>query len=220
MPLSKNNQPAIRQLFWTLIGVSLMLWVIYRSLFSFPVWFDETIGKALFMGFPVWFFANLTKNRQICQSLAMEKIYAGLLRGLAIGGMFGFVAAVTLILTSSSRIEPVGFFTVDQFWWEFLLAMLTAFWETVFFFSFIQPVLRSWLPKKYFWRPILITAGLFLVFHLPNMILRFSGIEIVSQIFLTALFGLGQALLMTGSNNAYLLMMTHTLWGMVLLVHF
>ena len=36
------------QLFFPIVILIGIIWFLYRSLFNFPVWFDEIIGKAIF----------------------------------------------------------------------------------------------------------------------------------------------------------------------------
>ena len=69
------------------------------------------------------------------------------------------------------------------------------------------------------WQMLLI-VGIFLVFHLPNTILRFDPNQVFSQIFILSLFALGQALSTTAGANAYALTLSRTPYGvLVLLFH-
>ena len=67
---------------------------------------------------------------------------------------------------------------------------------------------------------VLLTAMVFLLFHIPNSILRFSGIAIGQQVWLMMMFALGQALVFEVEKNIYTLILIHSFWGMVLLIHF
>ncbi|HCC84441.1 MAG TPA: hypothetical protein DEP87_02060 [Candidatus Pacebacteria bacterium] len=207
-------------LFLPFLGLSLFLWFSYRSLFSFPVWFDESVGKALFFGLPVWFYIMISGTKQIVETLAWPRFRRGLWLGLAIGGLFGFVAAILAAWQKTGQIQPAGVFMTDQFWKQFVLALMTAFWETLFFFSFVQTVIQAKLKHWSWLNQALVVAGIFLVFHLPNTILRFSGVAIMQQAVLLFFFAIGQALLFTREKNAYALILSHAIWGMVLLLHF
>ncbi|PIR58834.1 MAG: hypothetical protein COU69_03480 [Candidatus Pacebacteria bacterium CG10_big_fil_rev_8_21_14_0_10_56_10] len=200
--------------------LTFVLWVTYRALFRFDPWFDELIGKAIFFGLPVWLYVVLSDSRLIADSLDLDKLQVGLLRGLAFGGTFGFAAAAVALVTRGSSVAAADLFDSPQFWWTFLLALMTAWWETVFFFSWIMTSLwdkyRYWAPAQY----VLAAALIFLVFHLPNVTLRFDTLQAVwGQVLLLGLFGLGQALLFVRDRNAYTLLISHAIWGMVLLVH-
>lgn len=206
--------------FWPLLLLVFLLWVLYRQLFNFPVWFDETIGKAIFFALPVWAYVNITNVKEIPKTFAFSKMKSGLMLGLAVGGIYGFVASFLGLLTNGGKIQTALLFTSNAFWWEFFLAILTSFWETLFFFSFVMVVInQKFKNKELIWR-ILVTAVIFTLFHLPNAILRFDGPAIVYQFILMFLFGIGQALLFVNYENAYSLILSQALWGMVLLVHF
>lgn len=205
--------------FWPLIVLCLIVWVVYRSVFHFEVWFDEVVGKAIFFGFPVWLYVSLTQSRAIGDTFAPPKLYSGLMQGIALGGVYGFVTSILAFLLN--RVEPQAalLFTSSQFWWEFFLALMTGFWETVFFFSWVMVAIQEKYREWSLLKQVLVVMVVFVVFHLPNTLLRFSGAQVFVQIGLLSLFAVGQALLFTGRRNGYALALSHAIWGMVLLVH-
>lgn len=224
MPSLKKQPKSKKQLnshvaFIPFVLVTLLIWVLYRSLFHFPVWFDEIIGKAVFFGLPVWVYVNATKAKSVIDTFAFDRIKPGLLRGIAIGGIFGFTAALLAALKSGGVVS-VAVFNSEYFWWEFMLALFTAFWETLFFFSWIMVVVQEKWAKWSLLRQVVVVATLFLLFHLPNILLRFSAEAVLYQIFLLFLFAVGQALVFSNWKNGYALILSHAIWGMVLLIHF
>jgi hypothetical protein len=220
MPLSSNDRAAkTHVVFFPLLTLILVMWFLYRTLFVFPVWFDETVGKAVFFGLPVWLYIAITKSKSILDTFASYKLQSGLLLGLAVGGMFGFAASLISILQRGAPIEAVWLFESPDFWREFLLAMMTAFWETLLFFSFVMVVVQEKFKHWALNEQAFLTAGIFLLFHLPNTILRFDTSAVIAQAMLLFLFALGQAYLFAARRNAYALVISHTFWGMVLLVH-
>lgn len=222
MPSRSKSQPYLDShiAFFPLLTLIFILWILYRSIFQFPVWFDETIGKAVFFGLPVWLYIAISRSDSITDTFASYKLKSGLLMGLAVGGVFGFVASLIAIAQRGGVVDAVWLFNSELFWREFLLAMLTAFWETLLFYSFaltvIQEKFTSWSVNK----QVLLAAVIFLLFHIPNTIMRFDLVAITPQLMLMFLFGLGQAYLFIARRNAYALILSHAIWGMVLLVHF
>ena len=206
-------------IFWPLVILVLIIWFLYRSIFQFPVWFDEVIGKAIFFGLPVWLYMQMSRSSQIVESMFPEKINSGLLLGIAIGGLYGFAGSLMGAINAGGQVQAVPLFLSSQFWWEFFLALMTAFWETLFFFSFVMTVIMEKGKKWPLSWQVLLTAGIFLVFHLPNSILRFTGPALMTQIMLMFVFGLGQSLLFARWKNFYTLVISHAVWGMALLVH-
>jgi hypothetical protein len=222
MPSEKTSKShySSQQLFLALILISLVLWILYRSLFDFPVIFDETLGKALFFGLPIWIYLSSTNQTETIKSLSLSKLKTGLLKGLVIGGLFGFVGVLLSLLIKSTPVVQVTLFGSNQFWWEFLLALLTAFWESIFFFGFIQTALNNEYDQLESYQVVLLSALIFLVFHVPNSVLRYQGAMVGQQIWLMSLFALGQSVLFYSLGNTYSLILTHAIWGMVLLIHF
>lgn len=208
-----------RVLFLTLICVSFLVWIFYRSLFNFSVLFDESLGKAVFFGLPILIYVNCTQDKKILSAFKPSNFFPGLLRGLAYGGLLGFVVAIASLLKSDQGIVAVPVFVIDRFWYEFLLALLTAFWESLFFFGFIQVVVGSVFKKLKQFDQILLVGLIFLLFHLPNIVLRFGGLDVTFLILLLYLFGLGQAIIFAKEKNIYTIIMTHAIWGLALLIH-
>ncbi|MDH5533396.1 MAG: CPBP family intramembrane metalloprotease [Candidatus Pacebacteria bacterium] len=219
-PTKFKNIPRINhKFFWPLVILVGVLWFIYRALFNFSVFFDETIGKAIFFGFPVLLYISVSNFIKIKDSLDLNKMHKGMLLGIAYGGIYGFAAAITSYAINKHGVQAVDLFSSSAFWWEFFLALLTAFWETIFFFSFIMMVLEDRMKKWSLTKLVLVTAAIFAIFHAPNAILRFDLSLVIAQVALMFIFGLGQALLFSKEKNAYALMISHAIWGMVLLVH-
>lgn len=205
--------------FYPILVLTLILWVLYRSLFVFPVWFDEIFGKALFFGFPVWLFVTISGASFIKDTFAPHKLHSGLLLGIAVGGVFGFTTSLISLLQRGGVIQPAWLFSSDMFWTEFALALFTAFWETLLFYSFVMTVIQQKYPSWSLTKQALMTAGIFVLFHIPNTLLRFDPAVAAGQILLLFLFALGQAFLFESKRNAYALVLSHAIWGMVLLTH-
>jgi hypothetical protein len=215
MPSRKNRHFA----FIPVLIFVLIMWFVYRSLFNFPIIFDEVIGKAVFFGLPVWLYVLLSGSHEICDIFSPKKTKRGLYLGLAVGGVMGFLTVLISLLNKGVGIQPMHIFSASYFWWEFTLALITSFWETLFFFGFVMTSILALLRKKTLLFKVLLTALIFLVFHLPNILLRSTGIDIFYQAILLFLFAIGQGFLFATEKNGYALVLTQVFWGMVLLVH-
>lgn len=205
--------------FYPILFLTLVLWTLYRTLFDFPIWFDEIFGKALFFGFPVWLYITLSGFKVITDSFAPNKIHSGLLLGIAAGGIFGFTTSIVSLFQTGAPVEPVWLLGSERFWQEFILALFTGFWETVLFYSFIMTVIQEKYPKWPLLNQALLTGGIFLLFYVPNTFMRFDPITAVGQLVMLFLFAIGQAFLFQSKHNGYALVLSHAIWGMVLLTH-
>ncbi len=221
MPLRNNTKANLTKntIFFPLLFLTLLLWILYRTLFSFPIWFDEIIGKAIFFGLSVWAFITVTNNKSIVDTFAPQKLKRGLLLGITVGGVFGFVFSLLAVLQTGKTVEAVSLFNSNTFWYEFILAMFTAFWETMFFYSFTMTIIREKFSSWSSLTQILLVALIFLAFHLPNTFIRYDLVMVAPQTFILFLFAVGQGYLFYSTKNAFALILSHTIWGMVLLVH-
>ncbi len=215
-----RSNKSTHQVFLPLLVLSLFFWFFYRLVFHFPVWFDETIGKFVFFALPVVLYVAITANRQILASFALDKVQKGLLIGLAIGGLFGFTGVFLGALSNGGQVVSTPYYLANWFWWEFFLALLTGFWETLFFFSFVMTVVLEKYKQWSALRQMFFVSLIFLVFHLPNIFARFTSVAVLWQIILLFAFALGQALLFYNRRNAYVLVLNQAIWGMVLLINF
>src|SRR5690606_32662260 len=96
----------------------------------------------------------------------------------------------------------------------------TAFWETLLFYSFALTVIQEKFSEWTVSKQAVLAAIIFLLFHIPNTLVRFEMMAVLPQLLLLFLFALGQAYLFAVRRNAYALILSHAIWGMVLLVHF
>jgi hypothetical protein len=227
MPSKKNNKKKIEAIssskheaFLPILVLTFLMWFFYRSVFHFPVWFDETVGKLVFFALPVLLYVSISGNKEIFETLSFKKIKPGLLLGLAIGGIFGFSGALLGALNRGGSVALVPYYFADWFWKEMFLAIMTGFWETLFFYSFVMIIIDSKFSHFSLLKRVILVALIFLIFHLPNIFARFSLSEVILQIMLIFAFACGQALIFYKRRNAYLLILVQAIWGMVLLIHF
>lgn len=219
--IARQNKSLIAEhiAFFPLLVLIFIIWCVYRYLFRFPIWFDETIGKAVFFGLPVMLYASLTRSRSMTDTVHPKYLQSGLWMGLAVGGIFGFAGAIASLMRSGVVIQAAPVFAADNFWWEFALAMATGFWESLFFYSWVMVVIMERYKKWPVLNQALLAAAIFLVFHLPNTLLRFEFSLVAGQLFLLFFFAIGQGLMFSRVKNIYALSLSHAIWGMVLLVH-
>lgn len=183
------------------------------------MWFDEIIGKAIFFGLPVWLYLTITGSRSMRDTFAPEKIQPGLMVGLAVGGVFGFAGVLATLLTRHVVLYAAPVFAADGFWWQFFLALMTGFWESLFFFCWVQVVVQEKFIKWSLVNQVVFTAVIFLLFHIPNLILQVPLHLLLRYLVLVYLFGVGQAFFFARTRNLFALTVSHAIWGMVLLVH-
>ncbi len=217
MRSTRNNLKHLA--FGPLLSLVFLLWVAYRFLFHFPVWFDELFGKAVFFGLPVWLYATMSREKNVRQTFEVSRLQPGLVLGILMGGIYGFAATIASFLKRGVIIQAAPLFLSDVFWWNFFLAFMTGFWESLFFYSFVMTIIRIKYNRLPLIQHILLTSAVFVLFHLPNTFLRFSMTEVIGQVFLLWCFSLGQAFIFARSKNVYALAMSHAIWGMVLLIH-
>lgn len=220
MPFKNHLRREDKTLFFFVLSLTFILWLIFRLVLPpFPVWFDETVGKALFFGLPVWLYLTATQDRLVWKTFAWDKFESGFLLGVAFGGIYGFVTSIIFLLMQGGQVQPVQLFASPQFWNEFMLALFTGFWETLLFFSLTQTMIEKFFPKWSVTQQVLLVTAIFVAFHLPNMVLRADALAVAWQVVLLTSFAAGQSLIFSQTKNSYALILSQAFWGMVLLTH-
>lgn len=211
-----HNRVRIPLLF-QIVGL-FVIWALYRSLALFPEWFDEIFAKGIVFGIPSILYARSVIRGSERLGVASSRFWPGLYMGLLVGGIYGFVGAGRSIF-GGAHVEPALLFSSSVFWFQFFLAMMTAWWESVFFFGFIMNALQD----EYKFSEIIAVIGavlVFILFHAPLriMLAGFTPVT-VAQLMLLAIFAAGQSILFLRTKSVYAVTISHALWGMVLMVY-
>lgn len=202
--------------FWMSVLVSFFSLVVYRFTVSSPIWFDEIILKAVLFGFPVWMYAIVSKKSPSFFGLESRRFWPGAINGLAIGGILSFIAIVTYSFRKSSLLMP-GLFESVGFWKEFGLAFATAWWESLFFYGLILPVLKEKFSDEI--QALSFSTLVFLLFHAPNLIVKVGVGNAMQPLLLLTLFAFGQGIIFLRTKSISTVVVSHAFWGMALLVY-
>lgn len=196
-----------------------ILWVAYRAFVHQTVWFDEGVAKAIVFGLPVFWFAARSKFISSQMGLEWEKLIPGLYLGLAVGGLYGFIGILSQ-LSGGRQVVEAALFASPQFWWLAFLALLTSWWESLFFFGLPVQYLRSLATWFSEWMIGAFTVVLFLLFHAPlRLMLSGTTSGFLVQMGVLSLFAVGQYLLYIKTKNLYCIVLSHLFWGLVIQVY-
>ncbi len=197
----------------------LVIWVAYRAAVRMPVWFDEGVAKAIVFGLPVFWFAARSPFVASEIGLQPRRLLPGLYLGLAAGGLYGFMGILTEV-SSGRQVAMAPLFATAEFWWLAFLALLTAWWESLFFFGLPVQFVRS--IAAWFSDTVLgiLVIGLFLLFHAPlRLIVAGYSPFFLVQMGVLALFAAGQYILYARTKNMYALVLSHLFWGLVIEIY-
>ena len=200
------------------VGAIFLFWLGYRLFSRFPEWVDEVLVKAVVFGLPAWLYAHTHKDGIHMLGLDPKKFWKGMFTGLLIGGLYEFIAVFST-LVRGAPMANVMLFKSPEFWGVFMLAIFTAWWESMFFFGYVFQKSME-LFKKSEWVAVLYTTFVFLMFHAPLRVINYGfSSAMIAQMFLLALFAIGQAILFVRTKSLYAVAVSHALWGLVLLIY-
>ena len=204
----------------------LVVWGFYRLLFRFPVWVEELFLKPLVFIVPVVYRLLQMKGKSWEERLesvgiVKENWFLGLAFGLALGVFYLFVGRVGLVLRGGGIVGPPagGLGAVPQQPIAVLgLALATALSEELVFIGYILLRLNEFW--KHEWRSVLLTALMFGFIHLPILVFgyRLPMGTVLTQFVLVFLLGVGNGVVMLRVRNLLAPVISHTLWGMAVLL--
>lgn len=177
------------------------------------------MSKVLIFGIPVVWFAS--QSRFVANELGLnqEQFLPGLFLGIAVGGLYGFAGLIIQVAAGQEVVEG-ALFASGTFWWLAFLALLTSWWESLFFFGLPVQYVRSIAP--WFSETLLgvLVVGLFLLFHAPlRLIVTGVSPQFLIQMGLLAMFVIGQYIFYIRTKNMYALVLSHLLWGLVIEIY-
>lgn len=198
--------------------VLFVIWASYRTFFHFPEWVDEVLAKAVVFGGPALLYARGSKRGEDVLGLGNARFWSGMFVGLLVGGFYEFLAVLSVMMRAAPSTQA-SVLTSPLFWKIFFLAIFTAWWESLFFFGYVLNALMEKFRHAEI-PAILVSTGVFLLFHLPFRIVT-NGInqQLVYQLLVLALFAIGQAIVYLRTKSIYAITLSHALWGLVLFVY-
>lgn len=203
-------------LFASLIAGSFIVLLLYRTFINQPVWFDEIFFKSVLFGGPVWIYAWKSRRSPYFFGFEKDRFWIGAFNGLAIGGVFSFIALVASAVEKGQVLVPY-LFNSPSFWSQFGLAFATAWWESLFFYGLVLSVLADRFKNE--WISCGVATLIFLLFHAPVLILRGGWASGAEGLALLAFFAFGQAILFLRTRSISSVIVSHAFWGMALLVY-
>jgi len=196
-----------------------ILWGLYRLLFRFPVWIEETFFKAIVFGLPVFVVLYKTKKKPWSfLGMTTKNLFEAVYLGLGLGLLLGFVGQLGNFIRHQGSLVYSDFgLTASNIGAFLILALITAFWEELLFMGYILNHLVITLKSE--WQTALITSGLFSMVHLPALVVsQLPTAQIILQLILLITLGIGNSILMLRTKNLAAPILAHALWGTTIFI--
>lgn len=163
-----SNEIKIEKLL-TSWGIIVILWSLFRSSFSPPLWFSELIAKPLVFLLPVFYFLKKNEPKNSFgkavglpkKGLVKELLLTILLMALILG--FGLLSIFT---NNDIRVVFLNNFDPQLFGSLFALAIASAFSEEIVGRGFLFNYLYKY--SKNFLLSLFISSTLFFILYLPG----------------------------------------------------
>lgn len=135
-----------------------------------------------------------------------------------IGGLYEFIGVFSYMLRGTTFMRAYVFES-PQFLGAFFLALMTAWWESLFFFGYVLNKTLEMF-KKHELPAIVLTSVVFVLFHAPiRMLITGLTPQLGSEFLVLFMFAFGQSILFLRTKSIFSVVLSHALWGMVLLIY-
>jgi len=194
------------------VGVFLV-WGLYRSLSPLPLWVEEVVLKGLVLGGMVWWMGVVKEGmRWRDLGVTSEKLFASVYLGLGLGLVLGLVGQLgnwlrhggLMLIDHGVSSEMVGGFL--------LLALVTAFWEGLFFYGYMLTQVRRVLAEV---PAVVVVGGAYTLLHVPALVIvaQLAWSEVIKALILLLVLGMANAILMLRMRNLAAPMLAQAVWG-------
>lgn len=191
----------------------LIIWGMYRFLFRLPVWFEELVLKGLVFGLPVlWVVFRWEGWRWQDLGIRLKGLLPSVVFGLGLGMSLGIVGNLGYFWRMGEMITGWSI-TAPQLGTFLVLALVTAFWEGLFFAGYVLKKLQVVLVDE--WLRAWVVAGMFTLVHVPALLFvhSFQMSQVLVYGLLIMSVGLANMILMLRTGNLAAPILAQTLWG-------
>lgn len=198
------------------VGVYLLVfsvWVFYRLFFHLPLWFEELFLKGIVFGGPVFLVTLAERRRFEALGLTLTGLFPATYLGILLGMALTTVGLVANVVRHGGEVifSPYGL-TSGTIGWFLILALVTAFWEELFFCGWLLSRLMRRFGSE--WVSVGVMAVGFGFIHLPALVLSGLGwTEVGLSLWLLLTLGFANGVLMLRVRNLAAPILAHALWG-------
>lgn len=196
--------------------VVLLIWGFYRLLSPLPAIIEEVFLKGMVFGVPA-FMVTLKKNKWSLKKLGFthKNILKSLIVGLGVGLLLGFISQAGQMLQYGFLGDGLNKVVGGMVGFAGL-SLATAFWEQLLFSGYILQRLEEVMPDE--WSLVWVVGFLFVLLHVPALLLvKEVGFVIgITQLILLFSLGMASSVLMLRTRSIYAPIMAQLCWGIVI----
>lgn len=206
---------AWHEMLWVYIAVWLV-WGGYRLFSPLPVVVEEILVKGLVFG-GVVYVVGIRQHGLSWRDLGLrvDNLFRSVYLGLGLGMVLAIVGQLANVLRHGGMMLSDQILTSDMVGGFLLLALVTAFWEGLFFYGFLLS------------RLILVTSEItavsviglmYTLLHVPVLLMTdgLGGTEALKALLLLLTLGISNSILMLRMRNLAAPMLSQVVWGVTL----
>jgi hypothetical protein len=196
-------------------AVVFLVWGIYRWLSPFSLWFEELVLKGLVFGLPaVWMGIRRHGWSLVSMGLTSQRLFKSVYLGLGLGLSLGLVGE----LGNYFRYGQIQFsdygLTSEMVGGFLLLALVTAFWEGLFFYGYALQMINTVSSELV---SITTIGFLYMLIHIPGQLhQQLTGGEMIKALILLLTLGIANSILMLRMKNLAAPILTQVVWGVTI----
>lgn len=206
---------------YTIWGLVLILWSLYRVYIHMPEWFDELIAKPfVFLG-PMLFYVIFQEQRK----LVTVGLAAGrFMRDVYLGLGFGLLFAVEGIAANSLKygrlaLSPSISIGGGVLFLEVILSLATAFSEELLVRGFLYTRLKEAYQSEL--KALVVTTGMYFMLLVPIIftVLKLNGVPLLLFVITNLVISLTNTMIFNETRTLTVPVLIHSFWNMAVVLY-
>lgn len=202
-----------------LLSVYIAVWLIwggYRLFSPLPVVMEEILLKGLVFG-GVVYVAGVRRHGLSLRDLGLrvDNLFQSVYLGLGLGMVLAIVGQMANVLRHGGMMLNDQGLTSDMVGGFLLLALVTAFWEGLFFYGFLLQRLVLVTSEI---TAVSIIGLMYTLLHVPVLLMTdgLGGGEVLKALLLLLTLGISNSILMLRMRNLAAPILSQVVWGVTL----
>lgn len=206
---------------FTVWGIVLIAWAIYRRYEQFPEWVDELLFKPLVFLGPMLFYV-LFKERRPLSSIGLTG--GKFFRDVYLGIGFGMLFAIEGIVVNAVKYGKFSFAPVIPVQGAYLalaviLSVVTAFSEELFARGFLFTRLKEGYASEM--KALLISSAMYFLLLVPIIftVTKLSGMTLFIFVVTNVVMSLANTMIFSETKTITVPVLIHAFWNMAVVLY-
>lgn len=206
---------------YTIWGLVLIAWALYRVYVHQPEWVDELVIKPLIFLGPTLYYVLTREKRSLASiGLSGEKFFRNVYLGLGFGMLFAIEGVVAnAIKYGKFSFAPIITVTGASLLLYVVLSVVTAFSEEVFVRGFLYTRLKEGYQSEL--KAMLVSTAMYFLLLVPIIftVSKLSGVTLLIFVMTNLIMSLANTMIFNETKTVTVPVLIHAFWNMAVALY-